>query len=121
MDTGISQPPRGPRSDRRKDVLDRAALSCPNTRLPEGYTMAKAKKAKKPAAKKAARKPVRKAAPARKASAPRKAAGPNWKQKGAQDVIVQLVLRDAGGAIEFYKKALGAQEMVRHVAPDGKS
>ena len=83
--------------------------------------MAKAKKAKKPAAKKAARKAVRKAAPARKVSAPRKAAAPKWKQQGAQDVIVQLVLRDAAGAIDFYKKAFGAQEIARHLAPDGKS
>ena len=83
--------------------------------------MAKAKKAKKPAAKKAARKVARKAAPARKASAPRKAAGPKWKMSGSQDVIPSLVLRDAAGAIEFYKKALGAQEIVRHPAPDGKS
>ena len=85
--------------------------------------MAKAKKAKKAAAKKAARKPARKAAPARKASAARSArpAAPKYKNKGAQDVITQLTVRDAASAIDFYKKALGAQEIARHPAPDGKS
>jgi uncharacterized glyoxalase superfamily protein PhnB len=32
-----------------------------------------------------------------------------------------LVLRDGVKAIEFYKKALGAQEVTRMLAPDGKS
>src|SRR5215813_6062443 len=86
-----------------------------------GYDMAKAKKAKKPTAKKAARKPARKAAPARKASAPRKSAAPKYKNAGAQDVITSLTVRDAAGAIEFYKKAFGAEEKVRAPAPDGKS
>ncbi|MCA1825404.1 MAG: VOC family protein [Myxococcales bacterium] len=83
--------------------------------------MAKARKAKKPAATKAARKPARKAGPARKASAPRKSAAPKYKNPGAQDVITQLTVRDAASAIEFYKKALGAEERARHPAPDGKS
>lgn len=87
--------------------------------------MAKAKKAKKvtkPAAKKAARKPARKAAPKR-ASAPRaaKPAAPKWKAPGRADMITGLVVRDATAAIEFYKNALGAKELVKHVAPDGKA
>ncbi len=87
--------------------------------------MAKAKKAKKPAAKKAARKPAkpaRKAAP-RRASAPRaaaKPAAPKWKMAGTQEVITNLVVRDAAAAIQFYKNAFGAQELMRHPAPDGK-
>jgi uncharacterized glyoxalase superfamily protein PhnB len=32
-----------------------------------------------------------------------------------------LVLRDCAKAIEFYKRALGAQEVMRMPAPDGKS
>ena len=96
--------------------------------------MAKAKKAKKPAAKKAARKAAkpakkaaaRKAAPKR-ASAPRAAAPraakpeqPKWKMPHSQEVITNIVVRDAAAAIEFYKTALGAQELMRHPAPDGK-
>jgi uncharacterized glyoxalase superfamily protein PhnB len=78
------------------------------------------KKAKKPA-KKAARTPARKAAPARKATAARRSSAPKYKFPDRQDVIAQLTLRDATGAIEFYKKAFGAKELVRHTAPDGKS
>jgi PhnB protein len=83
--------------------------------------MAKAKKraAKKPA-KKVVRKPAPRKAAAKKAAAPRKPAAPKW--KGAtQDLLPQLTVRDATAAIEFYKTALGAQELVRHNAPDGKS
>lgn len=77
---------------------------------------APAKKAKKAAAKKAA---PRKAA-RRASAAPRAAAQPKWKWKGSQDVIVNLVLRDAAAAIEFYKNALGAKELSRHAGPGGK-
>ena len=88
--------------------------------------MAKAKKAKKPAAKKAARKPAKakKAAPkARRAAAPRaaKVATPKWKMPDRNELTTGLVVRDAAAAIEFYKNALGAQELVRHIAPDGKA
>ena len=31
-----------------------------------------------------------------------------------------LVVSDAAAAIDFYKRAFGAQELSRHVAPDGK-
>jgi uncharacterized glyoxalase superfamily protein PhnB len=36
-------------------------------------------------------------------------------------VTPNLVLRDCAKAIDFYKKALGAQEVSRMTAPDGKS
>lgn len=78
--------------------------------------------ARKPAAKKAAAKKIapRKAAP-KKAAAPRAAPQPKWKPKGTQDVIMSFVVRDAASAIDFYKTALGAQELSRHTMPDGKS
>jgi uncharacterized glyoxalase superfamily protein PhnB len=41
--------------------------------------------------------------------------------KGMHTVTPSLVLRDCAKAIEFYKSALGAQEVARMMAPDGKS
>ena len=41
--------------------------------------------------------------------------------KGMHTLTPGLVLRDCGKAIDFYKKALGAQEVTRMMAPDGKS
>ncbi len=41
--------------------------------------------------------------------------------EGAHTVTPNLVVRDAAKAIEFYKRALGAQEIARMPAPDGKS
>jgi PhnB protein len=41
--------------------------------------------------------------------------------KGKHTLTPGLVLRDGVKAIEFYKKALGAQEVTRMMAPDGKS
>jgi uncharacterized glyoxalase superfamily protein PhnB len=41
--------------------------------------------------------------------------------KGMHTVTPSLVIRDCAKAIEFYKKALGAQEVSRMMAPDGKS
>jgi uncharacterized glyoxalase superfamily protein PhnB len=41
--------------------------------------------------------------------------------KGMHTLTPGLVLRDGVKAIEFYKKALGAQEVTRMMAPDGKS
>jgi PhnB protein len=35
-------------------------------------------------------------------------------------LIPHLVVSDANAAIDFYKKAFGAQEIMRHLAPDGK-
>ena len=80
------------------------------------------KKAKKPAARKPA---ARKAAPkrrpaARAARAPKAPAAPKWKMPGIQDVIPNLVFHNTAAAIEFYKSAFGAQELMRHPSPDGK-
>jgi uncharacterized glyoxalase superfamily protein PhnB len=41
--------------------------------------------------------------------------------EGMHTVTPNLVLRDCAKAIEFYKKALGATEVARFQAPDGKS
>jgi uncharacterized glyoxalase superfamily protein PhnB len=41
--------------------------------------------------------------------------------QGMHTITPNLVLRDCTKAIEFYKRALGAQELSRMVAPDGKS
>jgi uncharacterized glyoxalase superfamily protein PhnB len=41
--------------------------------------------------------------------------------EGQHTVTPSLVLRDCAKAIEFYKKALGATEVARMTAPDGKS
>jgi PhnB protein len=35
-------------------------------------------------------------------------------------LIPHLVLSDAAAAMEFYKRAFDAQEVARHIAPDGK-
>ncbi|HEY1937372.1 MAG TPA: VOC family protein [Candidatus Angelobacter sp.] len=40
--------------------------------------------------------------------------------EGFHTITPGLVIRDAAKAIEFYKKALGAQELVRMPGPDGK-
>lgn len=40
--------------------------------------------------------------------------------RGAPTVTPNLVVRDAAGAIEFYQRALGAREVMRMPAPDGK-
>jgi PhnB protein len=41
--------------------------------------------------------------------------------QGMHTVTPNLVIRDCAKAIEFYKRALGAQEVSRMPAPDGKS
>lgn len=41
--------------------------------------------------------------------------------QGMHTVTPNLVVRDCAKAIEFYKRALGAQEVARMMAPDGKS
>jgi uncharacterized glyoxalase superfamily protein PhnB len=41
--------------------------------------------------------------------------------EGQHTLTPSLVLRDCAKAIEFYKKALGATEVSRMTAPDGKS
>lgn len=40
--------------------------------------------------------------------------------EGFHTITPSLVVRDAAKAIDFYKKALGAQELVRMPSPDGK-
>ena len=40
--------------------------------------------------------------------------------EGFRTVTPTLVVRDGAKAIEFYKKALGAEELVRMPSPDGK-
>src|SRR5256714_10802490 len=40
---------------------------------------------------------------------------------GFHTITPSLIVSDAGKAIEFYKKALGAQENDRFMAPDGKA
>lgn len=48
-------------------------------------------------------------------------AGVNPIPQGMHTVTPNLVIRDCAKAIEFYKRALGAQEVSRFPAPDGKS
>ncbi len=48
-------------------------------------------------------------------------AGVNPIPQGRHTITPNLVFRDCAKAIEFYKRALGAQEMTRMPAPDGKS
>ena len=48
-------------------------------------------------------------------------AGVNPIPQGMHTLTPNLVLRDCAKAIEFYKRALGAQELARMMAPDGKS
>jgi uncharacterized glyoxalase superfamily protein PhnB len=48
-------------------------------------------------------------------------AGVNPIPKGMHTVTPYLVFRDCARAIEFYKRALGAQELSRMLSPDGKS
>src|SRR5215471_19336553 len=40
---------------------------------------------------------------------------------GFHTVTPHLVVQDAAKAIDFYKKAFGAQETSRHMTPDGKA
>ncbi len=76
-----------------------------------------AKKAKKPAAKKTA---ARKSAPKARAAAPRAPAQPKWKPQGQQALVANLVFSNTGAAIDFYKAAFGAQELMRMPGPGGR-
>jgi PhnB protein len=40
---------------------------------------------------------------------------------GFYTITPQLIVSDGGEAIEFYKKALGAQEIGRFMSPDGET
>jgi uncharacterized glyoxalase superfamily protein PhnB len=44
----------------------------------------------------------------------------NYKPKGASDIVPHLVIKNAAKAIEFYKKAFGAQEVHSLLTPDGR-
>jgi PhnB protein len=48
-------------------------------------------------------------------------AGVNPIRKGMHTLTPNLVIRGCASAIEFYKRALGAQELSRFPAPDGKT
>ncbi len=48
-------------------------------------------------------------------------AGVNPIPQGMHTLTPNLVIRDCAKAIDFYKRALGAQEVSRMPAPDGKS
>jgi PhnB protein len=90
-------------------------------------TAAKRAPARKKVARKAAKRPARKAAKrpagkvakrsARKAAAKRKTSAASARRMAA--VTPHIILSDASGAIAFYKKAFGAEEMFRMPTPDG--
>ncbi|MGH9814838.1 MAG: VOC family protein [Candidatus Acidiferrales bacterium] len=44
----------------------------------------------------------------------------NFVPEGYRTVTPYLIIRDAAKAIDFYKKAFGAEEVMRMPAPDGK-
>jgi uncharacterized glyoxalase superfamily protein PhnB len=48
-------------------------------------------------------------------------AGTNPMPQGMHTITPNLVIRGCADAIEFYKRALGAEELSRFPAPDGKS
>jgi PhnB protein len=57
----------------------------------------------------------------KKAKAPRKAKKVSPIPAGYSTVTPYLVIRNAGAAIDFYKRAFGAKEIVRMPGPDGKT
>ncbi|MFI5420794.1 MAG: VOC family protein [Nitrososphaerales archaeon] len=57
---------------------------------------------------------------AKKKSAPKKSKAVPPIPKGYHTVTPYLVVNNGSEAIEFYKKAFGAKEVLRHKAPDGK-
>jgi len=46
---------------------------------------------------------------------------PSGMREGYQTVTAALTVRNGADAIEFYKKAFGAEEIMRVLGPDGKS
>lgn len=76
--------------------------------------MKKSAKAKRKPAAKAARKAAKKAA--KKSATQRVSPIP----RGYRTVTPQLTVRGAAEAIEFYKRAFGARELMRMASPDGK-
>lgn len=71
-------------------------------------------KAKKPVAKKAVKKVVKKASP--KKAAPKVTAIP----RGMHSITPHLIVDGAAAAIEFYKRAFGALEIMRMPGPGGR-
>jgi uncharacterized glyoxalase superfamily protein PhnB len=45
----------------------------------------------------------------------------NPNPQGRHSVVPNLVIRDCAKAVEFYKRAFGAQEVARYPSPDGKT
>ncbi|WP_102027738.1 VOC family protein [Salirhabdus sp. Marseille-P4669] len=45
---------------------------------------------------------------------------PNLLPRGHHTVAPYMIIKDANNAIAFYKKAFGAEEMLRLTSPDGK-
>lgn len=83
------------------------------------------------AKKKTSRKPARRKAPARKSAARRGGGGRSARAAaapkaapgapaGMHTVTPQLTLRESARAIDFYKQAFGAQELMRMPSPDGR-
>ncbi|HWE24652.1 MAG TPA: VOC family protein [Myxococcales bacterium] len=87
-----------------------------------------AKKAKKSARRKpAARKAASRRSSGRSASKPKRSASSGaaaarapGAPSGMHTVTAQLTLRESARAIEFYKQAFGAQEIMRMPSPDGR-
>jgi PhnB protein len=71
---------------------------------------------RRPAKKKVARKVAKR--PARKATGKRRAPAAAARRMAA--VTPHIILSDASGAIAFYKRAFGAEEMFRMPTPDGR-
>ena len=61
-----------------------------------------------------------KPAKTKKKSATKKSIAVEPIPKGFHTVTPYLVVNDGSAAIEFYKKAFGAKEVLRHKTPDGK-
>ncbi len=74
-------------------------------------------KSKKPVGKKKA--PTKKVAK-KIAKKKAKAAKVNYLPKGFHTVVPYMCVKDAAFALEFYKKAFGAKEILRLTSPDGK-
>jgi uncharacterized glyoxalase superfamily protein PhnB len=83
----------------------------------ESLMAVKRKSARKPM-RKVARKPVRKVTAKRAAAPKSKTVSPV--PAGFTTVTPYLVVKGAGDAIEWYKKAFGAVEKKRHLTPDGR-
>src|SRR5439155_18918588 len=88
------------------------------TPRPRRFEMAK-RRAKKPA-RKPSKSPRRKARrPSAVARPRRKASGPKPIPDGYHSVTPYLTVGGAAAAIEFYRQAFGANELVRMPSPDG--